>query len=262
MTDRTVPLDSIPESQRTAYTEGYCPLLHAPYYSIVRLRAYRFSIQEFILTHGSYLAIIVVLALAGAGLPVPEEIPIITAGVLSSPAAGRLDPWLAFLSCLFGALLGDFVMYWIGRLLGETYMRRHPLFARVMHEEREKQMETLIRNHGIKVFLLARFLVGVRSPIFLAAGVMRMTFRRFAAVDAFCGTIVVGVVFWLSHFFGGRIGLLLREWELALTVVFLLIGMFGAVYYFAWKRWSKRLHLNDPPSESDPQRELQNPSEN
>ena len=217
--------------------------------------------QDFILTHGSYLAIIAVVTLTGMGLPLPEEVPVIAAGVLSSAAVGRLNPWLAYLSCLCGALLGDCVLYWIGRLLGKTYMRRHPLFARIMHEEREKQMETLIGNHGLKVLLLARFLVGIRAPIYLAAGVMRLSFRRFVAVDVLCASIVVGTFFWLSHFFGGRVGLLVRDGELAVTAVVLFIALFATIYYFAWKRYSKRLHLNDTPSESDPQNSFQKPNE-
>lgn len=213
--------------------------------------------QEFILTHGSYLAIIAILTLAGAGLPLPEEIPIVAAGVLSSAAVGKLNPALAFLACLVGALLGDCVMYGIGSFLGTNYMRSHPLFARVMHEEREKQMEDLIRNHGLKVFLLARFLVGVRSPIYLAAGVMRVEFRKFLLADAICATVVVGSFFWLSHYFGAWVGPLFRESQLAATGVFLLVVVLGGVYYFAWKSYSRQLRLGEAATGRDSDDELQ-----
>ena len=173
------------------------------------------------------------------------------AGVLSSAAVGKLDPTLAFLACLVGALLGDCLMYGIGRLLGTTYLRRHPLFARIMHEEREKQMEDLIRNHGMKVFLLARFLVGIRSPIYLAAGVMRVDFRRFLMIDLVCATLVVGTFFWLSHFFGAWVGPLFRESQLAATVVILIVAVLCGAYFFVWKSYSKHLQLHDPPAESD-----------
>jgi membrane protein DedA with SNARE-associated domain len=204
--------------------------------------------QEFILTHGSYLAIIAILALTGAGLPVPEEVPTVAAGVLSSAAVGKLNPGLAFLSCLIGALLGDCIMYGIGRFLGTTYMRRHPLFARIMHEEREKQMEGLIGSHGLKVFLLARFLVGVRSPIYLAAGVMRVEFRKFLAIDAICATFVVGTFFWLSHFFGAWVGPLVRESELAATFAVLFVAVLAGIYLFVWKNYGRQLRSQAPPA--------------
>ena len=79
---------------------------------------------SFFLTHGSYIGIIAVLILTGTGLPIPEEVPVIAAGVLSSH--GALDPWLAFFSCLIGALGGDCVMYWIGRHFGSNVVREHP----------------------------------------------------------------------------------------------------------------------------------------
>lgn len=142
--------------------------------------------EEYILTHGSYLGIVLLLTLAGAGLPIPEEVPVVAAGVLSSPSVARLDPLLAFAACLAGAIIGDSVMYGIGRFLGKTYLRDHPWFGRLLHADRERQMESLVRQNGLKMFLLARFLVGVRSPIYLAAGVLRIPYRRFLLVDATC----------------------------------------------------------------------------
>ena len=207
--------------------------------------------QEFILSHGSYLAIIAVLAFAGAGLPLPEEVPVVAAGVLSS--VGKLDPTLAFLSCVVGALLGDCVMYGIGLFLGTTYLHRHPLFATIMHEEREKQMETLIQAHGMKVFLLARFLVGVRSPIYLAAGIMRVKFRRFLLMDAICASVVVGTFFSLSYFFGAWVGPLFRDSQLVATAIVLGIAAISGVYYFAWKRCWSRLCRGPSEPASDPE---------
>ena len=56
---------------------------------------------ELLLSHGSYLLIIVVLILTGSGLPIPEEVPVVAAGILAS--LGQMDPWLAVASCLAGA---------------------------------------------------------------------------------------------------------------------------------------------------------------
>ena len=41
--------------------------------------------------HISYLGIIIVLILTGSGLPIPEEVPIVAAGIASS--LGKLNPW-------------------------------------------------------------------------------------------------------------------------------------------------------------------------
>jgi membrane protein DedA with SNARE-associated domain len=149
---------------------------------------------------GSYLGIVVFLILTGCGLPIPEEVAIVYAGVAS--AGQELSVPLALGSCLVGAILGDCIMYGIGARLGQSWIRRHPLYCRWMDLDRERHMENLIRRHGLKVFFLARFMVGVRGPLYVAAGVLRVPFRTFLLVDLVCASIVIGVFFSLSYFFG------------------------------------------------------------
>ena len=108
---------------------------------------------ELLLSNGpalAYLAIIAVLVLTGMGLPIPEEVPVITAGVLSS--TGQLDPTLAFIACLIGAIAGDCVMYWIGFHFGRSFLRERHWWARVVSPEREAMIERQIQTHGFKVF--------------------------------------------------------------------------------------------------------------
>jgi membrane protein DedA with SNARE-associated domain len=201
--------------------------------------------DEFIQTHGSYLAILLLLALTGAGLPIPEEVVIVAAGVASSPPVARLNPWLAMASCLAGAQIGDCVMYGIGRGLGRTHIRQHRWFTWLFHADREARMEKLVQQHGLKVFLLARFLVGLRSPIYLAMGVLRVDFRRFLLWDTACGALVISAFFLLSYFFGGWIGVLIRDSQFAVTGTVLIAAALAGGYYVVWKKCRQRLDLDD-----------------
>src|SRR5215469_11264588 len=94
------------------------------------------------LEHLSYAGIVIMLVLTGTGLPIPEEFFIIGSGVASSQ--GILNPWLAFGSCIVGALVGDLVTYGIGHHFGHNVLREHPWFARFVTPEREKQVEEMI----------------------------------------------------------------------------------------------------------------------
>src|SRR5690349_10524529 len=67
---------------------------------------------------GSYLGIFALVALTGCGLPMPEEVFIVGAGILS--AQGELRPEFAFAACLAGALVGDAAMYGLGRRFGHN----------------------------------------------------------------------------------------------------------------------------------------------
>jgi membrane protein DedA with SNARE-associated domain len=184
------------------------------------------------LEHASYLGIIVVLILTGSGLPVPEEVPIIAAGVAAY--YGTLNPWLALASCFIGALIGDCVMYAIGYHFGHRLLRDHPWLARFLKPEREAHIEEMIAQHGWKVFFLSRFLVGLRSPVYLTAGILRVSFRRFVFVDLFCAAIVICTFFWLSYFFAERIAgwfKRIQHAEVAITVA-VVAAVLGIVLFF------------------------------
>ena len=152
-----------------------------------------------------YLGITVFLILTGCGLPLPEEVAIIAAGVAAAHEA--LDPWGALAVCLVGAIVGDSAMYLIGRQFGTEILDRHPYWAHLLNARREKQIETLLEKHGAKMIMLTRFLVGLRSPVYFAAGVLRVKYLRFLITDICC-THGGPPVFWLDLF--------LRQGDLAL----------------------------------------------
>ena len=79
----------------------------------------------------------------------------IAAGVLSSH--GQMNPWLAFLACVIGALAGDTVMYWLGRHFGRSILREQSWWAKIIHPEREAKIEEVIKKHGLKVLFSSRF---------------------------------------------------------------------------------------------------------
>jgi membrane protein DedA with SNARE-associated domain len=188
--------------------------------------------DDLLISHGSYLAIIVVLIMTGAGLPLPEEIPIIAAGVLAG--RGQLDPWLGLASCIFGAMAGDCAMYWIGRRFGRGLLVNRHWFARFVTPEREAQVEQLFRRHGLKVFFTARFLVLLRSPLLLAAGIMRLPFARFFFIDLISAIVVVGSFYGLAYFFGRAVYDWIRTSEWALTFVVLITAVVVALVL--WRR--------------------------
>ncbi len=196
---------------------------------------------DLLLTHVSYLTIFIVLVLTGSGLPIPEEFPIILAGVLSAPPNPKLDPWLAFMWCLLGAIVGDCVMYVIGYHFGRPVLREHPWFARFITPEREIQIEQKFRQHGLKVFFVARFLVGIRSPVYLTAGILRVSFRRFLMIDLFCAAMVVGTFFWLAYLFGETIAKWVKGAEVGLTVA--VVVAVAIVVIYMWHRHKRKSAL-------------------
>lgn len=208
---------------------------------------YDYLLQFFSQGASAYAGIVVLLVLTGAGVPIPEELPVFVAGVLSRH--GTLNWGLAYAACLIGAILGDCVMYSIGRYFGRSVLRERHWFAPFLTPEREALIEENIKRHGLKVFFLARFLVGLRSPVFLAAGILRVPFRRFLLMDLLCATVVVSFFFSLGYIFAYHIRAWLesiRHAEYALTgTVLSTIAVVGLYYYWVRRRRAKT--LLDPP---------------
>jgi len=202
---------------------------------------------------GSYLGIVLFLTLTGIGLPVPEEVPIIAAGVASRAEA--LQWYYALPACLLGALLGDSTMYAIGYFFGEKVLKEHPVWSGFLTTEREQKIESLIKKHGIKAFFLARFLVGLRSPFYLTAGILRVPYRWFLLADFICASVVITVFFGLSYAFGARIGAFIQSAERGLTIVVVSLTVL-AVAAFLWFRRRRMQLLDENPERLFGNREL------
>lgn len=186
----------------------------------------------------SYPGIIVFLILTGVGLPVPEEVAIIYAGVMSAPGGDLQWEW-ALASCLVGCLIGDSLMYYIGYHFGENVLKKHPWYTGFLTSEREAQLESMIDKHGLKVFFAARFMVGVRGPVYVTAGILRVPFRKFFLADLISATTVVGLFFGLSYVFGEEIKVFIRDFTYAITALVLVVILI--IFFSVKKRMRPRV---------------------
>lgn len=187
---------------------------------------------EFLSSRLSYLGFVLFLTLCGCGIPIPEEAPLVLAGAMS--ANGTLEHTsLAFGACLLGALLGDSIMYAIGRHFGHAWLTTHPKISRFINAEKEQKLEHAVQRHGFKVLLLTRFLIGVRGPVYYAAGAAKVPYLRFLLWDLVSATLVVGTVFGLGYWFGPSIEKLVHEAEEFMTIIVVLVlATVGIVVFY------------------------------
>jgi membrane protein DedA with SNARE-associated domain len=145
---------------------------------------------------------------AGLGLPIPEEIPILAAGVLA--AEGVVRWWIALPVCLFGVLSGDCVLYWVGRHWGEHILDWR-IVRWVLSREREERLKAAYHRHGVKIVFTARHIVGVRAAAFLTAGIVRLPFGRFLAVDGGAALIGIPLSFGVAFLFTDQLERLVHD---------------------------------------------------
>ena len=183
----------------------------------------------------TYAGIFIALFLGGIGVPLPEEVPVLTAGVLAHEQVVRW--WLALPVCVVGVLSGDVVLYWAGRHWGERVLSWR-LVRRVLTREREESLKESYRRHGVKIIFTARHVIGLRAAAFLTAGIARVPFPRFLAADFAASMLGVPTSFALAFFFTDQLEQILtdvrRVERWALLVGFIVIGAFFGVR--AWRR--------------------------
>ena len=157
---------------------------------------------EDLIKHLGYAGFFLVLVLGGLGLPVPEEVPVILAGVLSRKAV--LSGPLAFGSCLLGVIVGDFVVYFLGYYYGEKVLSL-PLTRKFLTKPREAQIKGYFHRHGIKILIVGRFAVGFRTAAYLTAGILKLPALRLFLTDLFAATFSTTLMFGLGYLFAQEI---------------------------------------------------------
>ena len=150
------------------------------------------------------------------------ELGLMLAGWLASE--GRVFSYPHILAvAIVGALIGDMVLYSLGRVFGrsmEKWLLQH-------YREKQRKVEMWFRRWGAWVVVFERFVYGTHIPALLTVGMSGFAFPRFLLFD------IIGVVLWASTFvtigfcFGrDAIHIILfaqRNLPLVLFVIFVLI---------------------------------------
>src|SRR6185295_10418957 len=132
--------------------------------------------------------ILVALLLGSLGVPIPEEMPIAAAGILSHEGLARW--WLALPVCVLGVLSGDMVLYWVGRRWGERVLGWR-VVRLVLTPSRAEWLQAAYREHAMKTVAMARHVAGLRAAAFLTAGIARVPFWKFILADAAAAAVSV-----------------------------------------------------------------------
>jgi membrane protein DedA with SNARE-associated domain len=116
-----------------------------------------------------------------AGIPLPGETALITAGALI--ADGHLSYPLVVLVATLAATTGDTIGYWVGRRKGRGWILRPGRFEAHRRDAVERA-DRFFDRFGIATVFFQRFIPGIRIVGALCAGAARMPWRNFALANA------------------------------------------------------------------------------
>lgn len=178
-----------------------------------------------------YVGVFVALIASATVVPLPEELPVITAGILVGHEGTNLRWYIMLPVLMAGVVIGDGALYGIGRLWGRRLLQLPWVQRRIITPEKREQIEKNFHDRGIMILLGARLLPGIRGPIFIMAGVLRVPLGRFLIADAIYAIPLVNILFWLSYFLTDQVLVIfnkINEYK-PLVVVAILSGVAGAL---------------------------------
>jgi membrane protein DedA with SNARE-associated domain len=154
------------------------------------------------LTSHVYAKLAGILLLCGMGLPIPEDISLISAGYLAH--LGTVEVHRVFLVCFAAVLGGDSLAFMLGRGFG-TRILASRFGQRYFNPRRQRRVRAYFRTYGSKVVFVARFLPGLRFSIFLSAGMLHVKPHVFFVYDALAALLSVPFLVYSAYFFGDQI---------------------------------------------------------
>jgi membrane protein DedA with SNARE-associated domain len=178
-----------------------------------------------------YVGLFVLLVLGVIGFPFPEDAILILCGFLI--ASGVVKPAPALIVVASGMLMTDYFLYYVGRKYGRKVVA-HRRFRKIISARREVRLEKIFRRWGVLAILLGRHLVGLRSQIFLVAGILRMPRARFVLADAASSIVTMTIMVGAGYWGGSTLDLIKKDMKEAQYALLILIAII-AVALLIWR---------------------------
>ncbi|ASK65360.1 hypothetical protein CFK39_05420 [Brachybacterium avium] len=150
--------------------------------------------------------------------PIPSEVILPLAGVAA--AGPHHSFWAMLLASVMGSVVGAWLLYGLGRLLGPKRLRSIVIRLPLVHVEDYDKSVDFMDRHGYKAIFFARFVPGIRSLISIPAGLYAMPIGMFTLLTA-AGSAIWNTIFLTIGFYMGS------NW----TVIEPYTGIFSKVAY-------------------------------
>ena len=138
-----------------------------------------------------YLAVGLVVGVESMGIPLPGEVVLVSAALLSSRQELDVSPAGVAAAAVVGAILGDSVGFAAGRRFGDrlfTVLGRR--FPRQLSAAHVSWAEHVFTRYGVLAVFFGRFIALLRIFAGPLAGALRMPYRRFLVAN------VLGALVW------------------------------------------------------------------
>jgi membrane protein DedA with SNARE-associated domain len=158
----------------------------------------------------------------------------------------RVRWWILLPVCILGVVFSDILLYTIGRRLGGWLFERSWM-TRFLPADKRKRTEENFHRYGVSLLVIGRLVPGIRAPLFLTAGSMRLPLPRFLLADGLGAVVGNSLFFFLGFWLGKSIESLVGQAEEKLKPILIVVVVGLLVAFSLWH------FLRHPVSTGDPQ---------
>ena len=149
----------------------------------------------------AYALLFGLLFSCGIGAPINEDILLLAAAALT--LQGVMEPVPLMVVAWFGLIGGDALVFHWGRRFG-TRLLAHRWAARVVSPARLAATQDTMRRYGQAYIFVVRFMPGVRTALFFAAGSLKMPYRHLFLYDGLAAVVELPLLVYGVRYVGGR----------------------------------------------------------
>lgn len=129
------------------------------------------------------------------------EGPVVTIISALLASLGAFNVWLVFIFSVTGDIIGDVFLYEIGYFRGLNFVKRFGKYIGIT-EKLVIRMEKYFAKHGGKTIFIVKSTVGLSWATFIAAGIVKMNFKKFLKYSFLGGIVWSGFLVFMGYFYG------------------------------------------------------------
>lgn len=196
-----------------------------------------------------YTFIIMFMTASSFGLPIPEEMTLVSAGLVAymashpakfpppTPDAHGVNLYVLCLVCFLAVIGSDILIYFLGKIFGRRIVQTK-FFMNRIGEERFEKINNIFKKYSYWACGLFRFTPGVRFPGHLSCGLMGIPLWKFVMVDGTAALISVPTQVYLVATYGEVILEKIKEFKIILGCFILILLLIWGIRkaYFSYKK--------------------------
>lgn len=187
-----------------------------------------------------YAGVIFLLVASSFGLPFPEEIVLVTCGLIAGISIAEsnesgLPPTINIYTlagtCFLAVILSDLLVFYLGKKFGMAFFNYPPL-RKIFSDKNRTKIENLTKNYGSLACGIFRFTPGLRFPGHFMCGAVNISYTKFILIDGTAALLSVPTQVLLLGFYGNEILVYIKQFKVILF-------SFLAVALIAWLLFRK-----------------------